>query len=125
VTSSCDKAGRSGCLGAGDFTPVGDAKCGTRRPTGRGRPRNCRPELISNLILFGYPRDPDAPAPPQNVPAEPARETNTRARAVSDFISPDVISQNVIEAFVAAALIEDSHPAFIAAVVSFMERSDR
>jgi pimeloyl-ACP methyl ester carboxylesterase len=66
-----------------------------------------RPELISNLVLYGYPRDPANPAPAQTVPPEPAREQNTRERAVSDFISPNVISENVIEAYVAAALAAD------------------
>lgn len=66
-----------------------------------------RPELISNLILFGYPRDPANPAPPQTIPAEPAREVNTRERAMSDFISPQVTPVAVVEAFVAAALAAD------------------
>jgi pimeloyl-ACP methyl ester carboxylesterase len=66
-----------------------------------------RPELISNLVLFGYPRDPANPAPPQVVPAKPAREVNTRERAMSDFISPKVTPHAVAEAFVAAALAAD------------------
>jgi len=66
-----------------------------------------RPELISALILYGYPRDPDDPAPWQTVPAEPARAANTKEAAASDFISPDVISQKVIDAYVAAALLAD------------------
>ncbi len=41
------------------------------------------------------------------MPAEPARETNTRERAVSDFISPNVTPQDVIEAYVVAALAAD------------------
>jgi len=66
-----------------------------------------RPELLSNLILFGYPRDPANPAPPQTVPAQPPREVNTRERAASDFISPQVTPPAVVEAFVAAALAAD------------------
>jgi pimeloyl-ACP methyl ester carboxylesterase len=34
-----------------------------------------RPELMSGLILFGYPRDPANPAPAQTVPAQPARSS--------------------------------------------------
>ena len=66
-----------------------------------------RPELISNLILFGYPRDPANPAPPQTLPAEPARAVNTREAAISDFITPQVTPQAVVEAFAAAALAAD------------------
>jgi pimeloyl-ACP methyl ester carboxylesterase len=65
------------------------------------------PELISNLILYGYPRDPAAPPVIQPAPEVPARETNTRERAASDFISPKAISQKVIDAYVAAALRAD------------------
>jgi pimeloyl-ACP methyl ester carboxylesterase len=66
-----------------------------------------RPELISNLILYGFPRDVAAPLVMQPVPDTPARETNTRERAASDFISPQAISQKVIDAYVAAALSAD------------------
>lgn len=66
-----------------------------------------RPELISNLILYGYPRDPANPVPSLDVPAQPLREVNTRERAASDFISPDVISQEVVDAYVVAALAAD------------------
>jgi pimeloyl-ACP methyl ester carboxylesterase len=66
-----------------------------------------RPDLISDLVLYGYPRDPDNPAPAQTVPAEPARAPNTKEAAASDFISPDVVSQKVIDTYVAAALLAD------------------
>lgn len=66
-----------------------------------------RPELIANLILYGYPRDPANPAPHQTLPAEPARQANTREAAASDFISPKVTPQDVIEAYVVAALAAD------------------
>jgi pimeloyl-ACP methyl ester carboxylesterase len=65
------------------------------------------PALISNLVLYGYPRDPDRPAPPQTVPAEPAREVNTRERAISDFITPGAITPQIVEAYVVAALAAD------------------
>ena len=66
-----------------------------------------RPDLISALILYGYPRDPANPAAAPPEPAQPARETNTRERAISDFISPKVTAQKVIEAYVTAALAAD------------------
>jgi pimeloyl-ACP methyl ester carboxylesterase len=64
------------------------------------------PNLISNLVLYGYPRNPIAPVAPQDPPA-PLREVNTRERAASDFITPQAISQKVIDAYVAAALQAD------------------
>jgi pimeloyl-ACP methyl ester carboxylesterase len=66
-----------------------------------------RPELISSLILYGYPRDPANPAPTQSLPAEPARAANTKEAAASDFISPEMISRKVVDAYVAAALAAD------------------
>ncbi|MEJ1962378.1 MAG: alpha/beta fold hydrolase [Gammaproteobacteria bacterium] len=66
-----------------------------------------RPELLSALILYGYPRDPANPAAAPPEPAAPAREVNTRERAASDFISPKVTPQKVIDAYVAAALAAD------------------
>jgi len=66
-----------------------------------------RPERMSALIMFGYPRDPAAPPPLAPVPAMPPREVNTRERAQSDFISPAVTSPAVVQAYVAAALAAD------------------
>ncbi len=66
-----------------------------------------RPELISNLILYGFPRDVAAPPVIQPVPDAPAREINTRERAMTDFRSPQAISQKAIDAYVAAALSAD------------------
>jgi pimeloyl-ACP methyl ester carboxylesterase len=65
------------------------------------------PDLISNVVLYGYPRNPISPAPVPPTPAEPLREVNTRERAARDFISPAVISRKVIDAYVAAALAAD------------------
>lgn len=65
------------------------------------------PELISDLVLFGYPVDPAKSTPVVNSPATPPRESNDRARAISDFISPAVTPQPVIEAYVRAALAAD------------------
>jgi pimeloyl-ACP methyl ester carboxylesterase len=65
-----------------------------------------RPELISALILYGYPRDP-ANLVFQAEPAEPARTPNTKEAAVSEFISPQVTPQKMVDAYVAAALAAD------------------
>ncbi|MBV6424825.1 MAG: hypothetical protein NAOJABEB_02639 [Steroidobacteraceae bacterium] len=65
------------------------------------------PHALSDLILYGYPRDPGAPPVIAPAPDAPLREVNTPERARSDFISPQVTSQAVIDAFVAAALERD------------------
>jgi pimeloyl-ACP methyl ester carboxylesterase len=65
------------------------------------------PDVLSDLILYGYPRDPGATPPLSPTPAEPPREVNTRARAISDFISPEVTSQEVIDAYAEAVLKSD------------------
>jgi pimeloyl-ACP methyl ester carboxylesterase len=66
------------------------------------------PERLSDLILYGYPRDPAAvPATASPSPAQPLREVNTRERAASDFISPAVTSRELIDVYVAAALKAD------------------
>jgi pimeloyl-ACP methyl ester carboxylesterase len=66
-----------------------------------------QPHLISNLVLFGYPRNSAKPAVAPPAPVAPLREPNTRERAASDFITPQAISQKVIDAYVAAALAAD------------------
>jgi pimeloyl-ACP methyl ester carboxylesterase len=65
------------------------------------------PELLSDLVLFGYPGDPARPVPPAVAPDMPPRAPTTRAGALSDFISPQVISPAIIEAYVQAALAAD------------------
>ena len=62
------------------------------------------PELISSLILFGYPFDDDHVFPPDEDGIEPIRKTNTAEAAASDFITPGSISQKAIDAYVALAL---------------------
>lgn len=62
---------------------------------------------VTNLILFGYPRDPATVTPIAQTPPAPPREPNTRERAASDFISPQVTPASVIEAYVQAALASD------------------
>ena len=65
-----------------------------------------RPELLSSLILFGYPRDP-AKLVFADDPSQPARAPNTREAAASDFISPEVAPKKMIDAYVVAALAAD------------------
>jgi pimeloyl-ACP methyl ester carboxylesterase len=66
------------------------------------------PEAIAALVLYGYPRDPDAPSRGSGTgPAKPARARNSAAAAASDFIAPAAIDQATIDAFVAAALGAD------------------
>lgn len=64
------------------------------------------PQLMSALILFGYPRDPAKLVFPDEAP-EPARAANTREAAASDFISPQVTPKKLIDAYVVAALAAD------------------
>src|SRR5262245_60356820 len=54
-----------------------------------------RSQLLSALILYGYPRDPAKLEFPAE-PATPARAANTREAAASDFVSPDVTPKKVI-----------------------------
>jgi pimeloyl-ACP methyl ester carboxylesterase len=66
------------------------------------------PELLSALVLYGYPRRPGQEYPPDPVPLpEPQRLPTTPEGAAEDFISPDTISQRAIDAFVRAALAAD------------------
>ncbi len=65
------------------------------------------PELISAVILFGYPADPDAKVPDHPDPEAPARAPTTAKAAAEDFIAPGAISQRAIDAYVRAALAAD------------------
>ena len=65
------------------------------------------PELMSALILFGYPVDPGAKMPEQPEPETPERAPTTAKAAAEDFIAPGVISRRAIEAYVQAALAAD------------------
>ena len=65
------------------------------------------PDVLSDLILYGHPRDPAATPTVPPTPASPPREVNTRERAASDFISPQVTSQSVIDKYVIEALKAD------------------
>ena len=65
------------------------------------------PQLVANLILVGYPRDPATTTPITDAPVAPARVATTRADATSDFISPAVTPQILIDTYVQAALTAD------------------
>lgn len=65
------------------------------------------PARLSALVLFGFAYDPDAQFVDAAMPDEPAREKNTRAAALSDFISPDVTPRAVMDAFAEQALKAD------------------
>ncbi len=66
------------------------------------------PELISALVLYGYPRRPGQEYPPDLDPeAQPLRLPTTPEGAAEDFIIPGSISPAAIDAFVKAALAAD------------------
>jgi pimeloyl-ACP methyl ester carboxylesterase len=62
---------------------------------------------MTALVLYGFPRHPDAPASPSPAVPEPPRVATTATAAREDFITPGAISERAIEAFVAAALASD------------------
>ena len=66
-----------------------------------------RPDLVSGVILFGYPVRPGFERDPDGVDPEPPREANTAMAAGSDFVVPGAISRPAIDAYVAAALAAD------------------
>jgi len=65
------------------------------------------PERLSELILFGYWKDPDLELAPDPDSITPLREKTTAAAAASDFIAPNAISRRAVRAYVAAALAAD------------------
>jgi pimeloyl-ACP methyl ester carboxylesterase len=65
------------------------------------------PELLSGLVLFGYPADPDRTQSEQADPDAPARRPTTAEAAAEDFVAPGVISKPAIAAYVQAALAAD------------------
>ena len=67
-----------------------------------------RPDLVSGLIMFGYPVRPGIDREPDDRPQTPPREPNTALAARSDFLVPGAISGQAIDAFVSAALAADA-----------------
>lgn len=66
------------------------------------------PELLSTLILFGYPGRPGQEYPPDPEPLPPPAMAPTTAEAAAeDFIIPGSISQAAIDAFVKVAIASD------------------
>ncbi len=66
-----------------------------------------RPELVSTLVLYGYPRNPERRYKAERDEGRPAAAATTEASAASDFIIPGNISQRAIDAFVEQALAAD------------------
>jgi len=65
------------------------------------------PETVQSLSLFGYAVRAGYSTTPDSLPLEPPQKSNTHANAISDFIVPNSISLEAIEAFAAAALTAD------------------
>lgn len=65
------------------------------------------PDLLSAVILFGYPFDPDGKVPDRPDPETPARTPTTAEGAAEDFRAPGVITRRAIDAYVKAALAAD------------------
>jgi len=66
------------------------------------------PKKLSALVLFGFLFNPDLQfADTETVPDKPQRDPNTRDNAASDFISPEITSPAVINAFVDQAMKAD------------------
>ena len=65
------------------------------------------PELLSAVILFGYPFAPDGKVPDGPEPDAPAKRPTTAEAAAEDFIAPNVISRRAIEAYVQVAVATD------------------
>lgn len=66
-----------------------------------------QPQLVSGLIMFGYPVRPGIAVNPRNPTGAAPGLANSAAAAASDFITPGGISQRAIDAFVASALEHD------------------
>jgi pimeloyl-ACP methyl ester carboxylesterase len=65
------------------------------------------PDLVSGIILFGYPvREGSAITPPGSA-GDPPRRATTASAAAEDFIVDGAISERAIAAFVAQALAAD------------------
>jgi pimeloyl-ACP methyl ester carboxylesterase len=65
------------------------------------------PDLVSHLILFGYPWGAETNIPEGEDPEQPPMVTNTAEAAASDFITPGSISDEALAAYVVASLEAD------------------
>lgn len=66
-----------------------------------------RPDLVSGVVLFGYPDDPTRSRAVESYPTDPPRNPTTAQAAGSDFIVEGAISRLAIDSYVAAALVAD------------------
>ncbi len=66
-----------------------------------------RPQLLSALLLYGFPDDVEAPDAEPEPAAAPLRERTTAEAAASDFITVGASPPAVREAYVAQALAAD------------------
>jgi len=66
-----------------------------------------RPDLVSMVVLFGYPVSPGLQISPEEEPNAPLAEANTAENAASDFLLPGSISQVAIDAYVEQSLKAD------------------
>ena len=64
-------------------------------------------DLISAVMLYGHPFDPDLRIASVPDTADPERRVNTVEAAASDFITPGTMSERAIAAYTAAALDAD------------------
>ena len=64
-------------------------------------------DLISAVLLYGHPFDPDLRIDIVPDTADPRRHVNTAEGAASDFITPGTMSERAIETYTAAALDAD------------------
>jgi pimeloyl-ACP methyl ester carboxylesterase len=65
------------------------------------------PDLVSALILYGYPADPDTRIPSGLDPRTPLRQRTRTSDVTDDFIVPGVTSPRMLRAYIAAALKTD------------------
>jgi pimeloyl-ACP methyl ester carboxylesterase len=66
-----------------------------------------QPQLVSGLIMFGYPLRLGVSINPKNTSGEAPALANTARAAAADFVTPGSISQRAIDGFVARALEHD------------------
>ena len=66
-----------------------------------------RPDLVSRVILFGYPFRVGTQIPVLDDPEAPPRKATTAAAAAGDFITEGSISQKAIDTYVRMALAAD------------------
>ena len=65
------------------------------------------PDKLPAVILLGFAMDIDAEQPTTPPDAVPAKKTNTKENAASDFITPGATTKATLDTFVATALKDD------------------